>query len=88
VTPHSEKLQYYTFTTSTYSTPAPQTMGGLYDELYEACFSGDDEKIRRLCLPPAGTKSKAPALQISVLEARLDQAWNHNAGENFLVYLT
>jgi hypothetical protein len=87
-TPPFERLKYYTFTTRTSSNLAPKTMDGLYHELYEACFSGDDDKIRRLCLPPAGAKSKTPALQISVRAAGQDGAWQHNTGEYFSRYLT
>jgi hypothetical protein len=35
-----------------------------FDELYEACFIGDNEKIKQLCFPPEG--SDIQPLQISV----------------------
>lgn len=31
--------------------PVPQHLTAAYDELYEACCSGNNEKIRQLCLP-------------------------------------
>ena len=37
-----------------------------YDELYEACFVGDNEKIQSLCLPAEGAKSDPILLNISV----------------------
>ena len=37
-----------------------------YDELYEACFVGDNEKIQSLCLPAEGAKSGSILLNISV----------------------
>jgi hypothetical protein len=45
-------------------TSAPQHLITTYDELYEACFTGDNEKIKQLCLPPEG--STIEPLQISV----------------------
>ncbi|KAF8905744.1 hypothetical protein CPB84DRAFT_563270 [Gymnopilus junonius] len=32
----------------------PKHTVAAYDELYEACFAGDDDKIQRLCLPAEG----------------------------------
>ena len=39
-----------------------------YDELFEACWTGDNAKIQELCLPPAkkNAKSNTTPLQISV----------------------
>ncbi|PFH47158.1 hypothetical protein AMATHDRAFT_50508 [Amanita thiersii Skay4041] len=49
---------------SGYSTnPIPRHMVPQYNELFEACFSADDEKIQALCLSPDG--SSLP-LQITV----------------------
>ena len=43
----------------------PQEKVPLYEELYEACWNGDDEKIRELCLPPPeGTTRKVAPIQI------------------------
>jgi hypothetical protein len=47
--------------------PAPvlQEKVPLYEELYEACWNGDDDKIRELCLPPPqGTTRKVAPIQI------------------------
>ncbi|KAG8939661.1 hypothetical protein FRC04_006086 [Tulasnella sp. 424] len=43
----------------------------LYDELYEACWNGDNDKIRALCLPPKDDTAPPPSgtrdlLQITV----------------------
>ena len=48
----------------------PEHLTGHYDELFEACFAGDDDKIQTLCLPVEGqgatiTKN-TPPLNISV----------------------
>lgn len=43
----------------------PQEKVPLYEELYEACWNGDDDKIRELCLsPPEGTTRKVAPIQI------------------------
>jgi hypothetical protein len=45
--------------------PVPQEKVPLYEELYEACWNGDDDKIRELCLPPPeGTTRKVAPIQI------------------------
>ncbi|EED77701.1 predicted protein, partial [Postia placenta Mad-698-R] len=46
------------------STPA--AMAVRYDELYEACATGDNDKIQELCLPGTGSKTTEPPLQIVV----------------------
>jgi len=38
----------------------------LYDQLFEACFDGDNEKIRQLCLPAATSRSPIRALHVMV----------------------
>ena len=49
----------------------PEHLLGMYDDLYEACYNGGNEKIRRLCLPDPGEAATAPGapepLNISVL---------------------
>jgi hypothetical protein len=62
----SEPTRYFLFTSTYGSQHAPQHTISLYDELYEACFAGSNERIQQLCLPPEGTKMKTAALQISV----------------------
>ena len=45
--------------------PVLQEKVPLYEELYEACWNGDDDKIRELCLPPPeGTTRKVAPIQI------------------------
>ncbi|KAH9949864.1 ankyrin [Amylocystis lapponica] len=46
------------------SSPAPVYLTELYDELFEACWVGDDMKIQELCLPKRGAQSKNGLLQI------------------------
>lgn len=41
-------------------------LNALYEELYTACWSGDNAKIRKLCLPQPGRKVQDLPLQISV----------------------
>ena len=43
----------------------PREKVPLYEELYEACWNGDDDKIRELCLPPPkGATRKVAPIQI------------------------
>ncbi|KAG8979630.1 hypothetical protein FRB90_008043, partial [Tulasnella sp. 427] len=57
----------------------------LYDELYEACWTGDNDKIRALCLPPKD-ETAVPAsgvrdlLQITVRVKYTDQLSNYSKG--------
>jgi len=45
--------------------PVLQEKVPLYEELYDACWNGDDDKIRELCLaPPEGTTRKVAPIQI------------------------
>ena len=53
------------WSSSWWAAPVPQDKVHLYEELYEACWNGDDEKIRELCLPPPeGTTRKVAPIQI------------------------
>jgi hypothetical protein len=70
-----ELTRYFLFTSNYGSQQAPQHTIALYDELYEACFSGDNERIQQLCLPPEGTKMKTPALQVSIRAWRGTAVW-------------
>ncbi|KAJ7124475.1 hypothetical protein C8R44DRAFT_703945 [Mycena epipterygia] len=44
----------------------PPFMEALYDELFEASFTGANEKIQELCLPAGSPKKDATLLQITV----------------------
>jgi hypothetical protein len=61
--------RFYVSLTSCYNCGGtiPQHLSGSYDELYEACYVGDNEKIQSLCLPTAGAKSGSILLNISVM---------------------
>jgi hypothetical protein len=65
----SEETAYLYITTEYSRQSVPQHMVSEYDELYEACYAGDDAKIQKLCLPAegAGDKDKKRPLNISVL---------------------
>ncbi|KDQ65163.1 hypothetical protein JAAARDRAFT_188410 [Jaapia argillacea MUCL 33604] len=45
---------------------APAHLVPLYDELYEAAFTGDNARIQQLCLPEPGAKSQTSPIEISV----------------------
>ncbi|KAG8933989.1 hypothetical protein FRC01_005886 [Tulasnella sp. 417] len=57
----------------------------LYDELYEACWNGDNDKIRVLCLPPKGDSSLPPSgtrdlLQITARVKYVEQTYSYTKG--------
>ncbi|KAF8164738.1 hypothetical protein B0H34DRAFT_686396 [Crassisporium funariophilum] len=55
----------YSMITKSYNRqPVPQHLTSSYDELYKACYAGDDRKVQLLCLPPEGAKK--PPLNIFV----------------------
>ena len=66
----SEETSYLYITTEYSRQFVPQHMVSDYDELYEACYAGDDAKIQKLCLPAEGAgdkdKDKKRLLNISV----------------------
>ncbi|KAI9433880.1 hypothetical protein H4582DRAFT_2081568 [Lactarius indigo] len=53
------------------TTPVPVHLKVFYDELYEACWKGDNASIRELCLPKQVADGKEP-IQIVVQTAALD----------------
>lgn len=53
------------WTSDWWDIPVLREKAPLYDELYEACWNGDDDKIRELCLPlPEDTTRKVAPIQI------------------------
>jgi hypothetical protein len=63
-----------TFQTSGYmrygkyiATDVPVHLKVFYDELYEACWKGDNATIRELCLPKQVAEGKEP-IQIAVVQ--------------------
>lgn len=58
-------IPFQVWTSDWWAVPVPQEKVSLYEELYEACWNGEDDRIRELCLPPPeGTKSKGAPIQI------------------------
>ncbi|KAI0084195.1 hypothetical protein BDY19DRAFT_997912 [Irpex rosettiformis] len=45
--------------------PVPRGLATLYDELFTACYEGDNVKIQRLCMPHGSHKTPDTPLQIS-----------------------
>ena len=57
----------YAFISSNYQRRlVPRHLISRYNELYDACYAGDDAKVQKLCLPSESDKGKDPALNISV----------------------
>lgn len=58
-------IPFQVWTSSWWASSVLEEKVSLYEELYEACWNGDDDKIRELCLPPPeGTTRKVAPIQI------------------------
>ena len=58
-------IPFQVWASNWYASAVSQEKVPLYEELYQACWNGDDDKIRELCLPPPeGTTRKVAPLQI------------------------
>lgn len=58
-------ISFHVWTSDWWALPVSQEKVSLYEELYEACWNGDDDKIRELCLPPLeGNTRKVAPIQI------------------------
>ncbi|KAI9451557.1 hypothetical protein BJY52DRAFT_1297191 [Lactarius psammicola] len=67
--------------------PVPLHLKVFYDELYEACWKGDNASIRELCLPKRTAEGEEP-IQIVVQTTALGQPWGSLTGWTpFLVAL-
>ncbi|KAF7291792.1 Ankyrin repeat protein [Mycena chlorophos] len=60
-----ENPKYQYISSDWHAGAVPKFSEALYDELYEAAFTGDNERVQALCLPAKGEKDFAP-LQIAV----------------------
>ena len=77
-TPSSKaETHTYLFLSSSYGAcgNVPRHLLSSYDELYEACYVGDNEKIQTLCLPAEGAIPGSILLNISV--KMMDSSVNH-----------
>ena len=68
----------YMFLSTGYATSGnvPQHLSSSYDQLYEACYVGDNEKIQSLCLPAEGAQPGSILLNISV---KMIDSTNYNS---------
>ncbi|KAF9647522.1 ankyrin [Thelephora ganbajun] len=58
-------IPFHVWSSDWWAEPVQQEKVPFYEELYEACWNGDDDKIRELCLPsPEGTTRKVAPIQI------------------------
>lgn len=61
-----------------------EPMVPLYDELYDACFAGDNDKVKRLCMPSSDTESSSAKLQISVQVCHPTNRWRRTGQPDLL----
>ncbi|EAU82414.1 ankyrin repeat protein [Coprinopsis cinerea okayama7 len=61
-------VKYRYISNSWRASAVPSHLNDAYDELYEACFTGDNAKIEELCVPPkdGNVDPKKPLLNINV----------------------
>lgn len=86
-TPKTEVEPYsYIFLSTGYNAfkNVPQHLVSSYDELFESCFVGDNEKIQSLCLPAEGAKPGSTLLNISV---QMQRTVNHSTHGKRLLHL-
>ncbi|KAJ7196941.1 ankyrin repeat protein [Mycena pura] len=62
----SKAVNYYYITTFYSQEPVPNYLDALYNELYEACYTGNNDRIQELCLPASTPSTGANLLQIGV----------------------
>ncbi|KAJ3512423.1 hypothetical protein NLJ89_g3531 [Agrocybe chaxingu] len=58
----------------------PQHLHPQYDELYEACYAGDNDKIQRMCLPVPGRESAPGALNPLNISVKLKDRRHSSEG--------
>ncbi|KAJ7683514.1 hypothetical protein B0H17DRAFT_1137647 [Mycena rosella] len=68
----SSTVNYYSLKGPYDQEAVPAFQDTLYDELYEACFIGDNDKVQELCLPAGKPKKDANLIQIAVQVAAED----------------
>ncbi|KAK0490248.1 ankyrin repeat protein [Armillaria novae-zelandiae] len=54
----------------------PAGLNASYDDLYEACFTGDNDKIQQLCIPPEGSEIASTLLSMSVYTVNPASTWS------------
>ncbi|PBK72133.1 ankyrin [Armillaria solidipes] len=57
----------------------PASLNASYDDLYEACFTGNNDKIQQLCLPPEGSEITNTLLSMSVHVVNPTSKWIHSS---------
>jgi hypothetical protein len=62
----SPTFPYYLFSESYYRPPVLGITARLYDQLFDACFTGDTDKVQQLCLPSDKHEPKPQAIFVSV----------------------
>ena len=58
-------IEDYGFQLMSFNTDIPKHFTKKYDELFQACFAGDDERIQTLCLPPEGAEGDSLPLLVT-----------------------
>lgn len=80
----------YIYLTNSYrGSYVPMSMSKLYDELYDACFVGDDDKVKRLCLPSESESSEETRLlNINVQIGDKDNIYYSSGKRAVLVFIS
>jgi hypothetical protein len=59
----------------------PARLWPLYQELYEACLLGDNEKIQKLCFPSSNSKESGQEQLCVTVAINIKNGYNYNRGE-------
>jgi hypothetical protein len=62
----SPTCPYYLLSESDYRPPVVGSTVRLYDQLFDACFTGNTDKVQQLCLPSDKHEPKSQAIFVSV----------------------
>lgn len=64
----------------------PASLNASYDDLYEACFTGDNDKIQQLCLPLEGSEIASTLLSMSVYVVNPASKWSDTGALNLFLF--
>jgi hypothetical protein len=76
----SPTCPYYLLSESYYRLPVVGSTARLYDQLFDACFTGDTDKVRQLCLPSDKHEPKSQAIFVSVEVAHPTDQYTKTGG--------
>jgi hypothetical protein len=78
-----EKAGKYTYLTNRYrSSPVPSHLNAAYDDLFDACFTGNDARVEELCLPAKEGQEGRTPLNVNVQAKTKDDSYYSSSGKH------